>query len=93
VNRYGALLSFTVKGGMSAARQVFDRLKLIWRAADLGRIKSLATIPAISTHQQQGASGRQLAGMPEHMIRLGVGAEATTDLIDDLDQALVVAAG
>jgi O-acetylhomoserine/O-acetylserine sulfhydrylase-like pyridoxal-dependent enzyme len=93
VNRYGALLSFTVKGGMPAARRVFDQLKLIWRAADLGRIKSLATIPAISTHQQQGAAGRQLAGMPEHMIRLSVGAEATTDLIDDLDQALVVAAG
>ena len=93
VNRYGALLGFTVKGGMPAARRVFDQLKLIWRAADLGRIKSLATIPAISTHQQQGAAGRQLAGLPEHLIRLSVGGEATADLIDDLDQALVVTAG
>ena len=73
---------------MPAARQVFDRLNLIWRAADLGRIKSLATIPAISTHQQQGAEGRLLAGVPEHLIRLSVGGEATADLIADLDQAL-----
>ncbi len=88
VNRYGALLSFTVRGGMPAARQVFDQLKLIWRAADLGRIKSLATIPAISTHQQQGAAGRLLAGVPENLIRLSVGGESTADLIADLDQAL-----
>ena len=88
VNRYGALLSFTVRGGMPAARRVFDQLNLIWRAADLGRIKSLATIPAISTHQQQGAAGRLLAGVPENLIRLSVGGEATPDLIADLDQAL-----
>ena len=69
-------------------RRVFDQLKLIWRAADLGRIKSLATIPAISTHQQQGAAGRLLAGVPEYLIRLSVGGEATSDIIADLDQAL-----
>lgn len=51
VNRFGALLSFNVRGGPLATRAVFDRFKMIWRATDLGRIKSVATIPAISTHQ------------------------------------------
>ncbi|UCE61987.1 MAG: PLP-dependent transferase, partial [Phycisphaerales bacterium] len=53
VNRYGHLMSFCVKGGADPARKFFDRLQRIWRATDLGRIKSVATIPAISTHQQQ----------------------------------------
>ena len=57
VNRYGALLGFTVRGGLPAARRVFDRFELVWRATDLGRIKSVATIPSISTHQQQGEAG------------------------------------
>jgi len=47
VNRYGHLMSFCVKGGAEAARRVFDRLQRIWRATDLGRVKSVATIPAI----------------------------------------------
>jgi cystathionine beta-lyase/cystathionine gamma-synthase len=87
-NRYGHLLSFTVKGGPDAARAFFDRLQRIWRATDLGRIKSVATIPAISTHQQQGALGRNLARIPPNMVRLCVGAEHPDDVIADLDQAL-----
>jgi O-acetylhomoserine/O-acetylserine sulfhydrylase-like pyridoxal-dependent enzyme len=88
VNRYGALLGFCVRGGAAAARRVYDRLGLIWRAADLGRARSLATIPAVSTHQQQGAAGRALAGLPDNLLRLGVGLEHPDDLIADLDQAL-----
>lgn len=90
VNRYGHLLSFTVRGGAAAARAVYDRLHLVWRATDLGRIKSVATIPAISTHQQQGASGRDLASVPDNLIRLSVGGEHPADVIDDLAQALTL---
>jgi O-acetylhomoserine/O-acetylserine sulfhydrylase-like pyridoxal-dependent enzyme len=88
VNRYGHLMSFNVKGGAEAARRVFDRLQRIWRATDLGRIKSVATIPAISTHQQQGEEGRKLAHIPPNLIRLCVGGEHPDDVIADLDQAL-----
>ncbi|HET7236434.1 MAG TPA: PLP-dependent transferase [Actinomycetota bacterium] len=88
VNRYGPLLSFDVRGGGSAVREVFDRLDLILRATDLGRIKSVATIPAISTHQQQGEEGRELAGVPSNQIRLSIGGEDPVDLIADLERAL-----
>jgi O-acetylhomoserine/O-acetylserine sulfhydrylase-like pyridoxal-dependent enzyme len=87
-NRFGPLLSFDVRGGEGAARTVFDRLSLIFRATDLGRIKSVATIPAISTHQQQGEQGRALAGVPSNQIRLSIGGEDPADLIDDLERAL-----
>ena len=88
VNRYGHLMSFCVRGGAEKARLFFDKLERIWRATDLGRIKSIATIPAISTHLQQGAEARELAAVPPNMIRLCVGAEHPDDIIADLDQAL-----
>ncbi len=88
VNRYGHLLSFEVKGGAESARKVFDAFEMIWRATDLGRIKSVATIPSISTHQQQGDEGRELAAVPPNLIRLNVGGEHPEDIIADLDRAL-----
>jgi len=91
VNRYGPLLSFDVRAGAAAARRVFDGLGLVWRATDLGRIKSVATIPSISTHQQQGEEGRQLASVPPHQIRLSIGGEHADDLIADLERALSAA--
>jgi O-acetylhomoserine/O-acetylserine sulfhydrylase-like pyridoxal-dependent enzyme len=88
INRYGHLMSFRVEGPPENARRIFDHFKVIYRSADLGRIKSLATIPAISTHLQQGEEARQMADVPPQMIRLCVGAEDPADIIDDLDQAL-----
>jgi O-acetylhomoserine/O-acetylserine sulfhydrylase-like pyridoxal-dependent enzyme len=88
VNRYGHLMSFVVDGPPENARRVFDRFQIIFRATDLGRIKSVATIPAISTHQQQGEEAREMAGIPPQMIRLCVGAEDPADVIADLEQAL-----
>ena len=88
VNRYGHLMSFRVEGPPENARHVYDRFKLIHRATDLGRIKSVATIPAISTHMQQGEEARKKADVPPQLIRLCVGAEHPDDVIADLDQAL-----
>ncbi|GAK07768.1 LOW QUALITY PROTEIN: O-acetylhomoserine sulfhydrylase [Geomicrobium sp. JCM 19038] len=87
-NRYGHLISFTVAGGAQATRDTLDRLSLIWRATDLGRHKSVAVIPSISTHQQQGETGRSLASIPANLIRLSIGMEHPDDLMTDLEQAL-----
>lgn len=93
VNRYGHLMSFHIKGNAQQTRDVFDAFQRIWRATDLGRIKSVATIPAISTHSQQGEEGRKLAGIPSNLIRLCVGGEHPDDVIADLDRALEVLDG
>jgi O-acetylhomoserine/O-acetylserine sulfhydrylase-like pyridoxal-dependent enzyme len=88
VNRFGHLMSFRIKGGGQAARDVFDGFNMIWRATDLGRIKSVATIPAISTHSQQGEEGRKLADIPASLIRLCVGGEHPDDIIADIERGL-----
>lgn len=91
VNRFGHLLSFEVREeneACTATRRFFDHLNMIWRGTDLGRIKSVATIPAISTHQQQGDAGRTLSDIPPNLVRLSIGIEHPDDIIADLDQAL-----
>jgi cystathionine beta-lyase/cystathionine gamma-synthase len=88
LNRYGHLMSFRVDGPPKNARKVLDDFQIIFRATDLGRIKSVATIPSISTHQQQGEEARKMADVPPQLIRLCVGAEDPADIIADLDQAL-----
>lgn len=93
VNRFGHLMSFRLKGGGEAARKVFDGFNMIWRATDLGRIKSVATIPAISTHSQQGEEGRKLADIPPSLIRLCVGGEHSDDIIRDLERGFAALDG
>ncbi len=88
MNAFGHLMSFTTKGGANAARKTLDNLEHILIATDLGRVKTIANIPAISTHQQQGESGRELAQIPDNMIRLSIGLENPNDLIKELDKAL-----
>jgi cystathionine beta-lyase/cystathionine gamma-synthase len=88
VNRYGHLMSFRVDGPPANARKAFDNFQIIYRATDLGKIKSVATIPAISTHSQQGEEARRMADVPPQLIRLCVGGEDPDDVIRDLDQAL-----
>ncbi|ODN42392.1 aminotransferase class I/II-fold pyridoxal phosphate-dependent enzyme [Piscirickettsia litoralis] len=87
-NHHGALMSFCVKGGHKPACGTLNRLNVVSRALDLGRAKSVANIPAISTHQQQGEEGRELADIPSNLIRLSVGLENPQDIINDLEQAL-----
>lgn len=93
VNRFGHMLSFCIRGNVQQTRDVFNAFTMIWRGTDLGRIKSIATIPAISTHSQQGEEARKLAGIPSNMIRLCAGGEHPDDIIRDLDQALAVLDG
>jgi len=55
-------------------------------ATNLGRVKSVATIPMISTHQQ--ITDKDIAGLQANLIRLSVGLEHPDDIIADLEQAL-----
>ena len=88
VNRFGFLLGFRPTGGVRAAREVVDRFTLIWRANNLGQVKSTATIPATTTHMQVGDADPGRAPVPPDMIRLSVGLEHLDDIIEDLSQAL-----
>lgn len=87
-NRYGYLVSVQLKGGFDAAVQFIDGLKIFWRANDLGRVKSTATIPAISTHSQLSEEEKSATGIPTDLVRLSVGCENYQDILTDVEEAL-----
>ncbi|HKB13981.1 MAG TPA: aminotransferase class I/II-fold pyridoxal phosphate-dependent enzyme [Vicinamibacterales bacterium] len=84
----GGMVCFDLDGRYERAAAVFDRLQVIKRAASLGGIESLISLPVLTS--QWGHSEEQLAaaGVTRGMLRLSVGLEDAADLIGDLDQAL-----
>ena len=86
-----SLLTFGVVGGLEAAKNFYDALKLFKRLVNMGDAKSLACHPASTTHRQMSADEQRKAGVKPEMIRLSVGIEHIDDIIADLDQALAAA--
>ncbi|WP_315777632.1 MULTISPECIES: O-acetylhomoserine aminocarboxypropyltransferase [unclassified Bradyrhizobium] len=84
----GSIISFGIKGGRPAGRKFIESLKLISHLANVGDAKTLVIHPASTTHQQMDAAQLAAAGIGEELIRLSVGIEAASDIIDDLGQAL-----
>ncbi|MGD0327620.1 MAG: O-acetylhomoserine aminocarboxypropyltransferase/cysteine synthase family protein [Halobacteriota archaeon] len=87
-NGASALIGFGVKGGYDAAVKFIESLKLFSHLANIGDAKSLVVHPASTTHQQMNPEERVAAGLSDDFIRLSVGIEDVTDIIEDIDQAL-----
>jgi len=85
---FGGMVCFDLDGRYDRAERLYDRLQVIKRAASLGGIESLISMPVLTS--QWGHTDEQLrdAGVTKGMLRLSVGLEDVKDLIADLDQAL-----
>jgi cystathionine beta-lyase/cystathionine gamma-synthase len=85
---FGGMVCFDLEGKYDRAARVYDRLKVVKRAASLGGVESLISMPVLTS--QWGHTDAQLreAGVTRGMLRLSVGLEDASDLIADLDQAL-----
>jgi O-acetylhomoserine (thiol)-lyase len=81
------LLSFEVES-FEAAKKIVDATKLFSLVVNIGDSKSIITHPASTTHQQLSQEELVACGVPSGLIRLSIGLEASSDLIDDLTQAL-----
>lgn len=87
-NGYGSILSFEIKGGRVAGRELIDNVELFSHVANVGDARSLIIHPASTTHQQLSAEELKIAGVSEGLIRLSIGLENVEDIIADLEQAL-----
>lgn len=87
-NGYGSILSFEIKGGRDAGRELIDNMELFSHVANVGDARSLIIHPASTTHQQLSAEELKIAGVSEGLIRLSIGLENIEDIIADLEQAL-----
>ena len=87
---FGGMVCFDLDGRYDRAERFYDRLKIVKRAASLGGIESLISMPVLTS--QWGHTEEQLraAGVTKGMLRLSVGLEDVADLIADLDHALAI---
>jgi O-acetylhomoserine (thiol)-lyase len=87
-----ALLGFELRGGRPAARAFYDALRLFLRLVNIGDSKSLAAIPAETTHSLLSDEELARVGIAPGLVRLSIGIEHPQDLLADLAQALERAA-
>jgi O-acetylhomoserine (thiol)-lyase len=84
----GSIVSFGIKGGRSAGRKFIEAVRLASHLANVGDAKTLVIHPASTTHQQMDAAALAAAGVGEELIRISVGLEAASDIVEDLAAAL-----
>lgn len=82
---FGGMLSFEVK---SDAHKFMDNLQLIKRAISLGGVETTITSPAKTSHVKMSATEREAIGVTDKLVRLSVGIEEVSDLIEDIEQGL-----
>ncbi|MHA1600150.1 MAG: O-acetylhomoserine aminocarboxypropyltransferase [Alphaproteobacteria bacterium] len=84
----GSIISFGLEGGRDAGTRFIEACQLAPHLANVGDAKTLVLHPASTTHQQMNAEQLAAGGVGEDMIRISVGIEDVSDIIDDLRQAL-----
>ena len=85
MRKFGAMVSFTLRGGEEAALEVASKTEVFTLAESLGAVESLIEHPARMTHLSVADSP---LSVDPALIRLSVGLEALDDLLWDLDRAL-----
>lgn len=85
MSQFGGMVSVRVKGGQKAALEFVAATKLFTLAESLGGVESLIEYPYSMTHAS--VAGTELE-VPDNLVRLSVGIEDVSDLLDDLTAAL-----
>ena len=71
------------------AVHVLGNLHLIFFAESLGGVESLITYPIVQTHAETPDILKDRVGIDDCLLRLSVGIEDVSDLIEDLYQAFI----
>jgi O-acetylhomoserine (thiol)-lyase len=87
----GAVFSFDLKGSRAAGRRFVESLQVFSHLANVGDAKSLVIHPASTTHFRVPDDELAAAGIRQGTIRLSIGLEDPSDLLDDLSRALKAA--
>jgi cystathionine beta-lyase len=86
---FGGMVSFNIKGNkLEDAIKVVSNTHYFALAESLGGVESLCGHPASMTHAAIPKHEREKTGVVDSLIRLSVGIEDVSDLIEDLEQAL-----
>ncbi|QIX00786.1 hypothetical protein AMS68_006303 [Peltaster fructicola] len=84
----GAVLSFET-GSIALSERIVESTRLWGISVSFGCVNSLISMPCRMSHASIDPATRKERALPEDIIRLCVGIEDLSDLLDDLSQALV----
>lgn len=84
----GGLVTFEIKGGLTAGKAFLNKLEMLSLSANLGDSRSIATHPASTTHSKLTEEDRLKVGITPGLIRISVGLEHVEDIWEDLAHAL-----
>ena len=85
---FGAMVSFDIRGGGTAAEAFMNSLRLWYIATSLGGVESTVSYPVLSSHSSLSRGKLKRMGVSAATVRLSVGIEDSADLTADLGQAL-----
>jgi cystathionine beta-lyase/cystathionine gamma-synthase len=85
---FGGMISIDL-GTKENSAKVLSRVKVFSLAESLGGVESLISHPAMMTHASVPAARRADLGITDGIVRLSCGVEDASDLLADLEQALV----
>jgi cystathionine beta-lyase/cystathionine gamma-synthase len=85
---FGGMLSFDLKGGHSAAKQLLNNLRIPSLASSLGGVETLVVHAATNFAHEMTAEHAESIGITPGLVRVSVGVEAKSDLVADFEQAL-----
>jgi len=84
----GAVLSFET-GDKELSEKIVGGTRLWGISVSFGCVNSLISMPCVMSHASIDPATRAARGLPEDLIRLCVGIEDSSDLLDDLEHALI----
>lgn len=84
----GGVLSFET-GSTAISERIVQAARLFGISVSFGCVNSLISMPCRMSHASIDPATRKERALPEDIIRLCIGIEDVTDLLDDLQQALV----
>jgi len=88
MNSGGGLFCFELKGGLESGKKFLNQLQLLTLTANLGDTRSIASHPASTTHAKLTEEERLAVNITPGLIRISVGLEHYTDVLNDIKQAL-----
>jgi methionine-gamma-lyase len=87
---FGGMMSIDIESDLTGTSKFVDALEIFLNAVSLGGVESLASIPALTTHYGLEESALNEMEISHSTVRLSVGIEDCSDLLEDLMAGLDV---
>lgn len=85
---FGSIFTFTLRGGLPAARRFVEEVRVFTHMTHIGDVRSLVLHPGTTSHAPRTDEERAILGVAPGTLRLSIGIEDVADLISDLGRVL-----